>query len=810
MKKYILLIITLLSSVLLPAQTLYSSRHDSIPATGEFFTLEATPYRGNIQWQSSTDGKTWNDLTGQSNSQVNILTSTEAFYRAKITDGNCFVTYSDSAVVLLPRTQNVTVDPKTLTGTALLKSDSVSYSYISTGSTTVKPGTILLNTDSVSGIHIVSGTVQKGDTIIVQTTKGTMADLFVNQSFKLSTAASSNAQSIKGLAGAQLSRALTDANGFIHPAAVVDNNISAAKVVSTTTQANNIPLVSFEKDFSGEKIYEDDNLLLQFTEGYYKFNSELKCEFDFDQFKFDLARLKISGGKLKRFSFYTDPDITGIDTNLILLARARGKISVEKEKLWKPKVYNKSFKFLVGEIPVWMDVTIDLMWKISGEISSELSVSGGATAAIHAKLGATYQNQSWTSINEPTTMLTLQGPEVTGKANEELKVEVYPHITVKLYKIAGPNLDIAPYLRQEMSFSTSGNYNFDVYAGAAARIGAEMEVFGDTILDYKSPDIKLIEKELYKTPKKLKLISGDKQEGTAGVALTNPIVLRALDSKDNPISNYPVNIKSLTGSAGSKVLNTDANGEIQVKWTLDNIEGDQKLEAYLLDGKDMKITTADTIILAKTYITIPTVNTSSVSNITETTATCGGTITKNGGAAVTARGVCWNTTGNPTIINSKTTDGTGDGRYTSTLTGLKKGDFYYARAYATNSKGTSYGEELIFFFCAECPNPTIILNSNTTFTLKDKITGLPDIIDISGNYNATDLNFLIFSSNYFVGLSFVPPNKIKWENVGTRLTARTIIGYIVAKSTTNECRGDAVFAEPEEIQYGSKTFRLGK
>lgn len=600
MKKYILLIITLLSSVLLSAQTLYSSRHDSIPATGEFFTLKATPYRGNIQWQSSTDGKTWNDLTGQSNSQVNILTSTEAFYRAKITDGNCFVTYSDSAVVLLPRTQNVTVDPKTLTGTALLKSDSVSYSYISTGSTTVKPGTILLNTDSVSGIHIVSGTVQKGDTIIVQTTKGTMADLFVNQSFKLSTAASSNAQSIKGLAGAQLSRALTDANGFIHPAAVVDNNISAAKVVSTTTQANNIPLVSFEKDFSGEKIYEDDNLLLQFTEGYYKFNSELKCEFDFDQFKFDLARLKISGGKLKRFSFYTDPDITGIDAKLILLARARGKISVEKEKLWKPKVYNKSFKFLVGEIPVWMDVTIDLMWKISGEISSELSVSGGATAAIHAKLGATYQNQSWTSINEPTTMLTLQGPEVTGKANEELKVEVYPHITVKLYKIAGPNLDIAPYLRQEMSFSTSGNYNFDVYAGVAARIGAEMEVFGDTILDYKSPDIKLIEKELYKTPKKLKLISGDKQEGTAGVALTNPIVLRALDSKDNPISNYPVNIKSLTGSAGSKVLNTDANGEIQVKWTLDNIEGDQKLEAYLLDGKDAKISTADTIIHAKT------------------------------------------------------------------------------------------------------------------------------------------------------------------------------------------------------------------
>ena len=89
---------------------------------------------------------------------------------------------------------------------------------------------------------------------------------------------------------------------------------------------------------------------------------------------------------------------------------------------------------------------------------------------------------------------------------------------------------------------------------------------------------------------------------------------------------------------------------------------------------------------------IPTISaTSTVSNITQTTATSGGTITSDGGAAISARGVCWSTSSNPTISNTKTTDGTGTGSFTSNLTGLAVGVTYYVRAYATNSVGTVYG-----------------------------------------------------------------------------------------------------------------------
>ena len=90
-------------------------------------------------------------------------------------------------------------------------------------------------------------------------------------------------------------------------------------------------------------------------------------------------------------------------------------------------------------------------------------------------------------------------------------------------------------------------------------------------------------------------------------------------------------------------------------------------------------------------IMLPTVTTDSVSAVTDTTATCGGTVTTDGNTAVTMRGVCWNTLPDPTVNDSHTVDGTGSGVFNSSMTGLVSGTIYYVRAYAMNSVGTAYG-----------------------------------------------------------------------------------------------------------------------
>ena len=96
-------------------------------------------------------------------------------------------------------------------------------------------------------------------------------------------------------------------------------------------------------------------------------------------------------------------------------------------------------------------------------------------------------------------------------------------------------------------------------------------------------------------------------------------------------------------------------------------------------------------------IVLPILTTTPPNTITSSTTWSGGTISNDGGAAITARGIVWSTTSNPTIaLATKTTDGTGIGNFTSTIVGLNANTTYYVKAYATNVVGTAYGTELSF------------------------------------------------------------------------------------------------------------------
>jgi uncharacterized protein (TIGR02145 family) len=110
---------------------------------------------------------------------------------------------------------------------------------------------------------------------------------------------------------------------------------------------------------------------------------------------------------------------------------------------------------------------------------------------------------------------------------------------------------------------------------------------------------------------------------------------------------------------------------------------------------------------------IPTVTTASVTAVTSNSATTGGDVTQDGGTPVTARGVAYGTSATPTTSGTITNDGTGTGVYTSTLAGLTPYTTYYVRAYATNSVGTVYGNEVSFI------TPAILAFTCGTSTVSD-------------------------------------------------------------------------------------------
>lgn len=118
----------------------------------------------------------------------------------------------------------------------------------------------------------------------------------------------------------------------------------------------------------------------------------------------------------------------------------------------------------------------------------------------------------------------------------------------------------------------------------------------------------------------------------------------------------------------------------------------------------------------------PKLATTDVSWITYNAASCGGNITADSGYNVTVRGVCWSTTDNPTIADSKTTDGTGSGAFTSSITGLTPGKTYYVRAYASTGKVVGYGETHSF-------KTTLLITFNQDLTYGS-------VTDVEGNvYN---------------------------------------------------------------------------
>jgi hypothetical protein len=123
-----------------------------------------------------------------------------------------------------------------------------------------------------------------------------------------------------------------------------------------------------------------------------------------------------------------------------------------------------------------------------------------------------------------------------------------------------------------------------------------------------------------------------------------------------------------------------------------------------------------------TFTTLPSVTTTAASNITSDSATAGGVVTSAGTATVTARGVCWSSTANPSITNAHTNNASGSGSFTSKLSGLASGTTYYIKAYATNSTGTAYGNELSFTTLATVTTTTASNVTTTTASCGGNVT----------------------------------------------------------------------------------------
>ena len=207
----------------------------------------------------------------------------------------------------------------------------------------------------------------------------------------------------------------------------------------------------------------------------------------------------------------------------------------------------------------------------------------------------------------------------------------------------------------------------------------------------------------------------------------------------------------------------DGSGSLSFTSQLSGLQEGTKyyVRAYATNAKGTSY--GNEVSFTTTAINKPTLTTNTITNISSSSATSGGVISSDGGVSIIAKGICWSTTSNPTITSNKTNDGSGSLSFTSQLSGLQEGTTYYVRAYATNAKGTSYGNEVSFTTTA-INKPTLTTNT---------ITNISSTSATSGGVISSDGGALIIAKGICWSTSSNPTVANNITNEGTGVTSFT-------------------------------------
>ena len=177
-------------------------------------------------------------------------------------------------------------------------------------------------------------------------------------------------------------------------------------------------------------------------------------------------------------------------------------------------------------------------------------------------------------------------------------------------------------------------------------------------------------------------------QGTASLSVTDISITGTQATQFSIVSPSSTSFKIPAGSSQEVIVGfspTSIGGKTASLSITNNSDNASPMKSISLSGLGSDVSNLENII------------TEDITSITENSAQGGGNVTDDGGNTVTARGVCWSSSSStPTTSNYKTTNGSGTGSFTSSLTGLRAETNYYVRAYATNSEGTFYGDAISF------------------------------------------------------------------------------------------------------------------
>jgi uncharacterized protein (TIGR02145 family) len=417
--------------------------------------------------------------------------------------------------------------------------------------------------------------------------------------------------------------------------------------------------------------------------------------------------VRLTGQFVSDMTFILDINVAGSSLNsaksgIIMSETLTLQLSAALEREFDKDITIATITFAPIIIPVVGPLALVIVPKVEVKLGLEGSVGGtvtcSATQEIFIDAGIQYAKASgWSDYKTFTNEFSNTTP-VLEKANADASVYIQPELSTKLYNVAGPYVNTKIYGKLEIDADEETVEKEEPWwklsVGINLNAGMNVEIFDLATLNYEKSNIIGYEWLIAQSPTKPKVTTGDVtniQSTTAscsgnvtadgGQAVTDRGI--CWSTSQNPtIENSKTSGGTGTGTFTGNLTGLAANTSYYVRAYATNSEGTaygaEKAFTTLTEGADFAVTTG------------------AVTNITTNSASCSGNVTAEDAASVTARGLCWSTSQNPTTADSKTTNGTGTGTFSGSLTGLNPNTTYYVRAYATRSEGTTYGEERSF------------------------------------------------------------------------------------------------------------------
>lgn len=450
------------------------------------------------------------------------------------------------------------------------------FSFASTEETRkIEQGSVLVIDEGTTGQIVIVKEVNKdGDRVTVKTEQGGLCDIFTNCEFTLS---SSSATVVTRFGGR--GNVYTPSQVFVGGEEISNWLTKASESDNPITQN----IWKWEENYDNTTLYQNSYARIYLDEANFNAGLDLEMNLSFG----DEDKTLAAENAIRQYfskALWMNAMIRGtVDINYIVRAVAEGNTSFESDddKPWKEDIFRPiTMKFLVGGVPVFVQLRADLFRGASLEFEGDVSCYYGARGSVDGSLGYEWrQAGGMTPVRQMDMKAELIYPTIVGKGKIEGKAWVYPRMYVMLYGIIGPSFDIKPYLGcsltggfQKRLLSSSDDYcawQLKTYTGVDVSAGLDLKIFGPLEDHDDIGEFNVAEKNLYECPTKIEFDQSDHDKVQAGVKTT--VSFKVYDKNalagQETLTPLPQIVKfEAPGTLSSKYGIAD-KGIVSVEWT---------------------------------------------------------------------------------------------------------------------------------------------------------------------------------------------------------------------------------------------------